>query len=84
MATSGADETSLADAVSALTEIAIREGHFEFLRAQGNRGSLRLNVELVLGDNGVPLYSVSALSFEGKRHIKDGFIAREKPNDSTR
>lgn len=65
--------------LAALVDIAFRDGRFELSRARGNRGIVHLNINLVLGDGGRPLESTSTLTFEAKRHIKDGF-AREKPN----
>lgn len=58
--------------MAALVDLAFAEGRHEVERAKGRRGSLRLNIELVLGDGGVPLYSVNSLVFEVKRHAKDG------------
>jgi hypothetical protein len=61
--------------------VAFQDGRHELARAQaGNRGTVRLSVELVLGDGGVPLSSRTSLIFENLRHMKDGF-ARERTND---
>lgn len=64
--------------LAALVDMAFKDGRHELARAQGQRGVLRLNVNLVLGDHGRPLESTATLSFESKLHIKDGFT-REKP-----
>lgn len=66
--------------LAALVDIAFRDGRHELSRATGQRGVLHLKIDLVLGDHGRPLEATSALSFEGKRHMKDGFTAREQSN----
>ncbi len=63
--------------LAALVDIAFKDGRHELSRANGQRGVLHLTVNLVLGDHGRPLESTASLVFENKRHIKDGFIARE-------
>lgn len=63
--------------LSALVDVAFRDGRAELKRAEGQRGIVRLELRLVLGDHGRPQESTSLLAFEGKRHIKDAFAARE-------
>lgn len=65
--------------LAALVDVAFQDGRHELLRAQGQRGIVRLHIELTLGDHGEPVSSTTALSFENKRHVKDGFT-RERPN----
>lgn len=65
--------------LAALVDVAFQDGRHELVRALGQRGTLRLHIELILGDHGEPVSSTTALSFENKRHVKDGF-SREKPH----
>lgn len=67
--------------LAALVDIAFRDGRHELLRANGQRGVVKLDINLVLGDHGRPLESTAALTFTAKRHIKDGFSARERTTD---
>lgn len=67
--------------LAALVDIAFRDGRHELNRARGQRGVVRLHVEVTLGDTGEPLFSTSQLSFESKRHVKDAFHVREKARD---
>ena len=55
--------------LAALVDIAFRDGRAELSRAVGKRGLLRLNLTLLLGDNGRPLESTSSLVFEAKHHM---------------
>lgn len=66
--------------LSALVDAAFADGEAELSRAVGRRGVLRLRIDLVLGDGGRPLESVSSLVFEAKRHIKDNFARETKSN----
>lgn len=69
---------SVESILAALVDIAFRDGRHELLRANGSRGVVHLDINLVLGDHGRPLESTAALTFTSKRHIKDGFAqARE-------
>lgn len=68
---------SIEPVLAALVDIAFRDGRHELNRARGQRGTVRLHVEVTLGDNGEPMFSTSQLSFESKRHVKDAFVARE-------
>lgn len=52
---------------------AYQEGRAELDRADGQRGTVKLEVEVVLGDNGRPLEANASLNFVSKRHIKDNF-----------
>jgi hypothetical protein len=65
--------------LAALVDVAFQDGRHELVRSTGQRGVLRLHIELILGDHGVPVSSTTSLSFENKRHVKDGF-SREKPH----
>ena len=65
--------------LAALVDVAFQDGRHELARATGQRGTVRLHVEMVLGDHGVLQSSTTSLSFENKRHAKDGF-ARERPH----
>lgn len=66
--------------MAALVDVAFQDGRHEINRSRGNRGVLRLRVEVILGDHGELLTSSTSLAFENKRHLKDGFT-REKPTD---
>lgn len=50
---------------------AIRESLSECSRAEGKRGSVLLEVELMLGDGGAPLWMAGSLRFRQKLHSKD-------------
>lgn len=66
--------------LAALVDVAFQDGRHEVTRAQGQRGIVRLHIELILGDHGEPVSSTTSLSFENKRHMKDGF-SRGHPHD---
>ena len=68
----------LAQILTGLAQTALADGVSELVRAEGKRGTVRLNLELCLGDNGAPLWSNSSVFFEQKRHVKD---ARGASND---
>lgn len=70
---------SIEAVLAALVDVAFQDGRHEVARARGQRGTLRLTVEIVLGDHGVLQSSTTNLSFENKRHMKDGF-SRERPH----
>ena len=58
--------------LAALVDITFRDGRHELARAAGRRGTLRLYVEVELGDGGQPLNARHSLGFEQRRHVKDG------------
>lgn len=62
--------------LAALVDVAFADGRHELARAVGRRGTLRLHIELTLGDSGEVLTSTTSLAFESKRHVKDGFAGR--------
>ena len=66
-----AGSTSVADLLAGAASAAIREGVGEVSRAQGQRGTVFLIIELNLGDGGVPLWVDSTVYFRRKRHHKD-------------
>lgn len=71
-----AGSNSPADLLIGSAQAAVRESASEVSRAEGERGSLILNVELCFGDRGEPLWAKSYVYFERKRHHKDA--ARER------
>jgi hypothetical protein len=68
---------SIADLLAGAATAAIRDSAGEVSRAQGRRGVVYLNVELMLGDGGEPLWLNSSVYFQQKRHHKDN-AARER------
>lgn len=63
---------SVESMLAALVDIAFRDGRYELQRAQGKRGTLRVLVEVELGDHGAPTGARHSLTFEQRRSIKDG------------
>ena len=58
--------------LAALVDIVFRDGRHELARAHGRRGTLRLMVEVELGDHGQPTSARHGLAFEQRRSMKDG------------
>lgn len=62
---------SIAEVLSAAVARQLRDGVSELSRAEGNRGTVRLTVELQLGDHGEFLWYKPTLYFEQHFHHKD-------------
>lgn len=76
---SATSKPSPTDLLIGAAQAAIRESASECARADGERGSLILNVEMCFGDRGEPLWAKSYVYFERKRHHKDA--AREQSSE---
>jgi hypothetical protein len=65
----GASSISIEAALASLVDLMFRDGRYELARAKGKRGVLRLNVEMILGDAGIPVAATRTLTFEQKHHF---------------
>lgn len=68
-----AGSPSVEATLASLVDLTFAEGRHEVARAQGRRGSLRVCIEVELGDGGQILWTKNSLVFEPKRHAKDGY-----------